>query len=351
MFVSNTVFVLGAGASHEVGLPVGSGLAELISKKVDIRFVRGAALDNGSDVPLYERIGAKFKGERGEYQKAGWMIRDGILLANSIDDFLDRHAKNERVVRYGKLAIAASIMEGERNSGIFTSFGKPRDESFIQNTANTWYARLLKVLGTGVSADQVETIFQNVAFIDFNYDRCLPHFMVQALQPLYGIVEQRARDIVSTAKIIHPYGSLGDLTGSKSVPFGDPDEQVDLFEVAERIRLYTEQVREHDDIEEIKRVVGEAQRIVFLGFGYHQQNLKIITPNQSKATSILGTAYGVSRDDCIVLKEWLRPLIGPIPPRISVDTNKRLTTYDHINLRPDLKSVDLFDEFARTLMS
>ena len=40
MFESKTVFVLGAGASHEVGLPVGSGLAEIISKKLDIRFTR-----------------------------------------------------------------------------------------------------------------------------------------------------------------------------------------------------------------------------------------------------------------------------------------------------------------------
>ena len=38
MFQSKTVFVLGAGASHELGLPLGSGLAKIISRKLNLRF-------------------------------------------------------------------------------------------------------------------------------------------------------------------------------------------------------------------------------------------------------------------------------------------------------------------------
>jgi hypothetical protein len=79
LFVSKTVFVLGAGASHEVGLPVGSQLAEIISKKVDIQFLEdGQYVENGSDVRLYERLRSKFGKEIRAYQLAGWTIRDGI---------------------------------------------------------------------------------------------------------------------------------------------------------------------------------------------------------------------------------------------------------------------------------
>jgi len=38
MFQPNTVFVLGAGASHEVGLPLGSELKRIIANKLDFEY-------------------------------------------------------------------------------------------------------------------------------------------------------------------------------------------------------------------------------------------------------------------------------------------------------------------------
>lgn len=239
MFQSNTVFVLGAGASHELGLPLGYELAKIISKKLDIRFEdTGRPKSTGGDYPLYEAVRGKFRSEAQQYLHAGWMIRDGIHLANSIDDFLDRHASKPHVVKYGKLAIVASILEAERGSKIFTSNLKPRDANFISDTEKTWYPRLLKLLGTGINSERLDHLFDNVAFIDFNYDRCLPHYLIEAIQPLYGVDARRAHEIVATAKILHPYGSIGQLPmqgAAGTVTFGDLN--TDLFEVAERIRL------------------------------------------------------------------------------------------------------------------
>jgi hypothetical protein len=183
MFPSKTIFVLGAGASNEVDLPLGSGLAKTISEKVGIRFNEIGAPLPGGDFSLYNALKAKFRSEVGEYQKAGWTIYEGVLLANSIDDFLDRHASNPRVVQYGKLAIVASILEKEHASRIFTSNVRPRDHQFISSTTETWYPRLLKLLGTGVSVERLDHLFENVAFIDFNYDRCLPHYLIEASCP------------------------------------------------------------------------------------------------------------------------------------------------------------------------
>jgi hypothetical protein len=354
MFQSKTVFVLGAGASHEIGLPLGSGLAKTISQKLDIRFEdTGRPKPTGGNYPLYETLRGRFRSEAREYQHAGWMIRDGIHLANSIDDFLDRHASNPHVVKYGKLAIVASILEAECGSRIFTSNHKPRDSNFISGTADTWYPRLLKLLGAGVPSEKLDHLFDNVAFIDFNYDRCLPHYLIEAIQPLYGVDDRRAREVVATAKILHPYGSIGNLAmqgGGGNVPFGEL--RTDLFEVAERIRLYTEQVKEHDELEAIKLTISEAQRIVFVGFGYHQQNLKIITPKETKITQqILGSACGISNEDCEVLQDMLRPLLKTMAPRFNTFTGRDMTYRDYIKLRNDLTSAPLFDEFSRTLMS
>jgi hypothetical protein len=56
MFVSDTVFVLGARASHEVGLPVGSQLAEIISKKMDIRYEKAfPSRKRGGDIGRFPR--------------------------------------------------------------------------------------------------------------------------------------------------------------------------------------------------------------------------------------------------------------------------------------------------------
>jgi hypothetical protein len=354
MFQSKTVFVLGAGASHELGLPLGSGLAKIISRKLDIRFEdTGTPKGTGGDYRLYDSLKGKFRSEATQYLQAARMIRDGIHLANSIDDFLDRHASKAHVVKYGKLAIVASILEAERDSKIFTSNRKPRNESFISDTADTWYPRLLRLLGAGVTAERLQHLFDNVSFIDFNYDRCLPHYLIEAIQPLYGVDDRRAREVVATAKILHPYGSLGNLAtqgGGGNVPFGEV--RTDLFEVAERIRLYTEQVQEHDELEAIKTEIAEAKRIVFVGFGYHQQNLKILRPKEAKVTDqIIGSAYAISKEDCEVLQDVLRPFLKHMPPRLNAFTGRDRTYRDDIKLRVDLTSAPLFDEFSRTLMS
>ena len=351
MFLSKTVFILGAGASKEVGLPVGSELAQIISGKLNIRFEH-QMLVPGGDIRLYDLMK---RAVGNTAQKTGWMIRDGVLLANSIDDFLDRHASNPHVVLYGKLAIVASILEAERRSSIFTSNARPRDGSFNVAIANTWYSRLLKTMGAGVSLERVDSLFENVSFIDFNYDRCLPHFLIEALQPLYGIDRVRAQKIVASATILHPYGSLGTLPMQGvegGVLFGDPDEVADLQKIAQQVRLYTEQVEEPDIIDAIKQTVAHADRLVFLGFGYHQQNLKLIAPTEAKATrEILGTGFGISADDTVVLQDMLRPFTRNMGLRLNSRTGRDITHYDYIKLKSNLTACGLFDEFARTLMS
>lgn len=351
MFESKTVFVLGAGASCEVNLPVGAQLARIIQKSVNIETEIGQYVRNGADIALFERIAAKFRSEVNEYIRAGRVIREGILLANSIDDFLDRHNKNQRVVQFGKLAIVGSILAGERASHIFTSSHKPRDAQFILKNENSWYVRFLRLLGAGVNKDRLSDLFENVAFVDFNYDRCLQHFLVEALQPLYDISEEEARSLVGKLKVLHPYGSLGALTGNNSVPYGANYDRINVFEVAERIRLYTEQIQEQDQtIPEIKRTIGDAQRIVFLGFGFHRQNMEIIKPSTPTARSIVGTAFGLSEEDREIIQHSMGSLIRNPGMRLDARTGQQRTFVDDIKLA-NLKSVELFDRFGQMLMS
>ena len=118
MLRSETVFVIGAGASKEVGLPIGSELASIIRARMDIESA-------GDKELLIEIRSSRFATGIGEglYRQAAARIRDGVILANSIDDFLDQNNDDKCINLYGKAAIVKSIIESERHSSMFYRAG------------------------------------------------------------------------------------------------------------------------------------------------------------------------------------------------------------------------------------
>ena len=111
MFKRKTLFVVGAGASHEFGLPVGKTLASIIKNKMDIRFEGMNSHIGHGDIDLYVHLTGQLRNDVNEFQQAAWLIRDGIGLAQSIDDFLDLHRTNDYVNVYGKAAIVKCILD------------------------------------------------------------------------------------------------------------------------------------------------------------------------------------------------------------------------------------------------
>src|SRR5205823_781262 len=109
--------------------------------------------------------------------------------------------------------------------------------------ADTWFVRFMRMLA--VPRSQLEQIFENVAFIVFNYDRCLEHFLLLALTRLYDISPTDAAILLGKLTIIHPYGVIARL---KDLPFGGgPARKRSLyghpryFQVGDDIHTYTEQ--------------------------------------------------------------------------------------------------------------
>ena len=104
----------------------------------------------------------------------------------------------------------------------------------------------------------VSHIFDNVDFVIFNYDRCVEHFLINALARSYSVPNADAVFIVDALKILHPYGSIGDL---KSVPFGI--DRLDWVEAAQGIKTYTEQVGSIGMLNDIRQKVELAECVVF----------------------------------------------------------------------------------------
>ncbi len=298
MFNRRTLFVLGAGSSAEVGLPIGKGLAESIGSKMDIRFEFANKQIGSGDMELYSQMTGQLRNKVQEFQQAAWLIRDGIGLAQSIDDFLDIHRNNANLNLYGKAAIVKAVLEAERKSKLYFG-GTSGIETFdATRIADTWFVKFMHMLSRGIPRENVREIFERVSFIIFNYDRCVKHFLVNVLQKLHGIREDEASDIVGDLQIIHPYGVVG------NVPFGTT--RANYLELAAGIKTYTEQLGEENVIQGMANEIRRAECIIFLGFAYHRQNLQILSPEKPMPTKpVFGTAFGMSDADVEVTAHQL----------------------------------------------
>jgi len=334
MFKRNTLFVVGAGASYEFGLPTGKTLTSIIKEKMDIRFEGYNKNIGAGDIDLYSNLTRQMQVNAKEFQQAGWLIRDGIGLAQSIDDFLDIHRMDQLVNHYGKAVIVKSILEAERKSSLY--FSGPVKEDYFDpiKSANTWIGKFLSMLSRNVPKEVIHTLFDKVSFIVFNYDRCIEHFLLHALQKLYAISEKNASDIVQTLRIIHPYGDIG------IAPFGAA--RADYARLAGGISTYTEQITDADMVTTLQNEMDRAEAVVFLGFAYHDQNMKLIEPaGPMTSKPIFGTTFGMSAPDVEVT---VRQLSSWFLEKDFKYTEKLIRTQP-------LTCADFFDHFAKSLTS
>jgi hypothetical protein len=341
MFKRRTLFIVGAGASQEVGFPLGTELA----KSIGNRLVRNIDRDGGlrrttfNDPSFYEQIRDRHPSEFADYVSAGQQISAGIRLANSIDDFLNIHSDNTRIKIVGKAAIVRTILEAERNSSIYV------DQSIIDNkldwarVEDTWFVKLIRILGPDVTVANVDSLFDKVSFIIFNYDRCLEHVLIHALPSLYSISPEAASKIVDKIAIVHPYGTVGEI---KSIKFGgDLENGESYFDLAARIKTYTEQIEEGHIVEAIHEMVGRAESIVFLGLAYAEQNMALLRPpKRMDRKPIFGTAYGLSESDRRVVEASILSMMKPPPPLIDPPSLVNLA---------NMKCAQLFNDYARSL--
>ena len=345
MFESKTVFVIGAGASEEVGLPVGGALTKRISAMLDIRFddIGMKAVGSGDFALFYQLTRDRIDLAR-DLQQAAWLIRDGIVHANSIDDFLERHQADSLAVHYGKAAIVKAILEAEKQSKLYTDRSRSREGVNWDPISDTWFNKLFRMLSVGIKNTDVDGIFSNVSFIGFNYDRCLQQFLVEAIQPAYGIDLSTARKIVASARILHAYGSVGGLCADlvqHEVPFGSVEYGIPNLQLLEGIRTYGEESGLTEHLMAIRKEIADAETLVFLGFGFHGQNMRLLQPHKgSGARRVFATAFGMSEPDTRVVKDDVWSLLKG---------NRRTKPKAEIIIQNGIKCTGLFDAYSKSL--
>ena len=290
-----TALILGAGASKVFGLPLGSELRVQIARDLNIRFKDfGNSLLSGSyeiveALRLLTRSPDAHSTDINLYRKAAVQISEAMALSGSIDEYIERHSENKIKSQCAKIAITKAILEAERRSNIFRNQSQS-SSIFSVKSSETWLAYFLRDITRGHTRNNLPLAFKNVTIINFNYDRCFEHFCLNWLQQIYEISEEHAGEIIKSLNVFHPYGSIAPLPfekSSQSLAYGGEFDAHRLVKMATEIRTYSETIEDNEKILTVMESLEAVRSVVFMGFGFHQQNLDILKlPISEKRTSL-----------------------------------------------------------------
>jgi hypothetical protein len=290
MVEKRTVFILGAGASCPYGFPTARELRSDIIDHFQARYEKLFADREKLGIP----------GVNDEYPPvrvaADFVRRFDQSSTESIDLFLSRHPALWRI---GKMAICLSILFKEQASHF---------RERVKDRSNDWYFYLFNKLSRDLIDKGSLLGFgkSGVAFVTFNYDRSLEHFLFDSLLNSFEDADgPGVRQQISEIPIIHIYGKLAPLQWQDAsmlnvLEYGKYDmlPQVNLSAVSNNLHVIHEE-RKDPALEEAREQISKAERLFFLGFGYAKENLEALgIPRALKAEHyIRGTAMGATRGE------------------------------------------------------
>ncbi len=318
----HTVFVIGAGASKEVNLHTGLEFKKKIAQLLDIRYGHfGDKQEHGDYLiasALFEHV-RQPDGRRGDinpYLHGAWQIRDALPLAISIDHVINAHRDNDKIALCGKLAIVRSILGDEKNSLLYF---EPLARSKMQSSRleKTWYTPFFQLLTENCGPGNIKKRFESITLIIFNYDRCVEHFIYNALQNYYGLSGPEAGELLKDINIFHPYGVVGTLpwmSQDDAIEFGAELHPKQLLELSHKIKTFSEGTDpKSSEILQIRQHMSVADKVVFLGFAFHELNMPLITPERVDGSGksqikCFATTYGISSSDEEVVEKQITDL-------------------------------------------
>jgi hypothetical protein len=290
MIIVPTVLILGAGASVDYGFPVGVKLREEIIKKIpettwfDVVsgiYAEKKAANRDVVVPDIRGRIKQFKAEFDESQQ------------ESIDLFLER--RNDEVdTIIGKVAIAIVLNRKEKASN-------------LNPDKIGWY----KYLINKICPSDINNFASNIlSVLTFNYDRSFEHFLFKAIKSTYKIKDDEAARLMEAIPIIHLHGSLGKLPFMMEyvdekidkldfiLPYGLNFEENQVSQASDHINIIHEDISNNKEFNQAHKILSEAKRIIFLGFGYNEVNLERLQIDFGKIDiELLGTCKGFSEQE------------------------------------------------------
>jgi hypothetical protein len=323
MFREKTAFVIGAGAGVDISMPTGKALIEEIEKRLTFGPAQQGSRrgQNGERLnDAIRRASAKHKIDTNKLFGAAASIAQGAHHMGSIDTYIHAHGHNELIKLVGKMAIVDVILDYERKCDVFINWTThPFNFKNEEKVRKSWLATFMNILVQGVTVQRsLDSIFDNIAVINFNYDRCVEQYLWKSLQRSFGVSEERASELISRLRMHHPYGAIADLKWKDAANGlhlgGDPHDEysIDLDALSGGIKTFNEEVSGGDELDDVRGFLGEARHVVFLGFHFHRQNVELVAPkSQGRKIGVkhaYASTFGRSAPEKAVIESQLNAM-------------------------------------------
>jgi len=283
-------------------LPAGNLLKDFISEGIRSLFEAGQG-----ETALLDIAHSRHSGFDAQ---AAFDLARTIRTFPSIDEALHWWRARPEIVDLGKIAIAYYILDAERRSILARKNG-----SSTPSRAKTWLSLFISMALSALERDEAHKAFEQVTIVNFNYDRTIEHYLYWALQELAAVPADKAADCVAGLEIIRPYGSIGKLEwqDQAGVPFGCDAQPQEVSAVVGNIRTFTEQIREANLLSSINTALNTAHLVIFLGFGFHQQNMELLASNIPNRTRphvglVIATSKGIDEKNNPIIEERFHQL-------------------------------------------
>ncbi len=295
------MYILGAGASCEIGLPSGEKLKKDISPHLRIKLDESQNQHIEGDRHIASFIIKRIKDNAKDSDSLvtdANQIANALPLSDSIDNYINCHRDSNNIKMLGKAAIIDRISQSEERSKLF-NIGKSQLNDRLENT---WYLEFFKTVSVNRRFQEFKrALINEVEFVVFNYDRCLEKFLFVGIQVHYGVSKHEALDVIKKLSIHRPYGSLGEFGGDEDYGFIDISESPQKID---GIRTFTEE-KDVDVREDITDALSECTKLVFLGFAFHDTNMKFFKScyGAHDKINIYATTLGISSADLGQIEE------------------------------------------------
>jgi hypothetical protein len=258
-----TVLVLGAGASKPYGFPLGHELKSIILESLRPVLVEGSTEWRGFKIGLISEFQESFR----------------YSALPTIDQFLEKKPKFRDL---GAYLIARVLLPLENRNKLF-----PHSD---------WHGYLFECMN--FDGDDLDPSFLSI--VTLNYERSLEEFLTWNIQ--WNCHQDRiehAHEKRKRIRIVHAHGSLGPYP---EVPYGGGgDAQVTeqaLVDAAKNIKIVSDNLEDSPDFKIAQGLIAEADRVIFLGFGYHERVLKGLFAKAKLENMLIGgCGYGVRESD------------------------------------------------------
>ncbi|WKA29824.1 hypothetical protein [Bradyrhizobium roseum] len=192
------------------------------------------------------------------------------------------------------------------------------------------FQSLWSILETNVvKSKNLINIFDQLSVITFNYDRTFEHFLYQGLQHAFHLPPDEAALIVNgKLDIDHVYGKVANLpwqADGRGHAFGKSPSPHDLVALWQRISTYNEEISDRQFLEKLSLKVADAERIIFLGCHFHEQNMKLLraTATASHDRNVVVYATATERSSSAVgqiMEQIASAIASPRGLEMKVDT-------------------------------